>query len=315
MQAGEELAKHVDNFHAIGMMAFTKGVVDYLAGQWKTALALFNQSETVFHDHCTGVAWELDTSRIFSLWSLTYLGQLSELTRRRDLLLKDAQERGDRYMVTNLSTYITAFVQVGADNPAAAREELREAIQQWSQQGFHVQHHNALLARVYIDLYCGEARSAWDYVSAQWPGYMNSLLLRVQQIRVDALLSRARSALAMARLVLDPNPYLTAAQRDARKLGRERVAWAEALSQLIRAGVATCRGDLGGARALLQAAVSGFEALDMRLWAAAARRRLGQLLGGSQGKELVDQADESMSQQQVRNPARWAAMLAPGFPE
>ena len=50
----------------------------------------------------------------------------------------------------------------------------------------------------------------------------------------------------------------------------------------------------------------------MRLHAAAARRRLGGLIGGEAGRALVAEADAWMAGQ-VRNPPRTTAMLAPGF--
>jgi hypothetical protein len=53
----------------------------------------------------------------------------------------------------------------------------------------------------------------------------------------------------------------------------------------------------------------------MNLFAAAARRRLGQLLGGNCGQALIAQADAWMAGQGIVNPARMTAMLAPGFPD
>jgi hypothetical protein len=50
----------------------------------------------------------------------------------------------------------------------------------------------------------------------------------------------------------------------------------------------------------------------MLLEAAVARRRLGELLGGDQGRELVRDADDWLAEQGVRDPVRTAAMHAPG---
>ena len=104
-----------------------------------------------------------------------------------------------------------------------------------------------------------------------------------------------------------------AAERDARLLRRERIAWAEALAQLVRAGVAMGRHDAGAARRLLGDAAVRLDAAGLRLHAAAARRRLGERVGGSQGHRLVEQADAWMKGQNVRRPDRMAALLAPGF--
>jgi len=46
-----------------------------------------------------------------------------------------------------------------------------------------------------------------------------------------------------------------------------------------------------------------------------ARRRRGQLQAGDQGRQLIQDAEVFMTAQQIRNPARWTAMYAPGFPD
>jgi hypothetical protein len=51
----------------------------------------------------------------------------------------------------------------------------------------------------------------------------------------------------------------------------------------------------------------------MSLYAAAARRRLGEMIGGDRGRQLVAQAEEWMTKQQIKNPARMMNLLAPGF--
>ncbi len=49
----------------------------------------------------------------------------------------------------------------------------------------------------------------------------------------------------------------------------------------------------------------------MGLHAAASQRRQGELLGGEQGRELVDASIASMVKQRIRNPERMAATYAP----
>jgi tetratricopeptide (TPR) repeat protein len=315
LKVAEAVAQQVAQPHALGMVSLAKGIAAYLEGCWKRARSLCAQAEAVFRDRCTGVTWELDTAHTFSLWSLTYMGEVAELARQRSALLKEAQERGDRYAITNLSTYIMAVIRLAADDPEGAEKELRQSMAQWSHQGFHVQHHNALLAQTLIELYRGEGLAAWEHVSREWPSYQGSLLLRVQQIRIDVLQLRARSALAAAACAVTPEPFLHCARRDARLLGREKMPWAEALSFLIRAGIAAARGDRSAALPLLREAAARFEAVDMGIYAAAARHRLGQLLPGTQGQALVHQADTWMVNQKVVHPGRLTAMLAPGFPE
>ena len=126
---------------------------------------------------------------------------------------------------------------------------------------------------------------------------------------------RGRSALAAATTASDPKPLWRGAEADARKLERKNLCWAKAHAQFLRAGVAAGRGDLSRAVALLAAASLGFDATDMHLHAAVTRRRLGQLLGGDEGRDLVQKANSWMTDQTIRNLTRMTAMYAPGFPD
>lgn len=71
--------------------------------------------------------------------------------------------------------------------------------------------------------------------------------------------------------------------------------------------------DAAFARTHLEAAIAGFDASEVALSAAAARRRLGEVLGGDEGRALVTTADEAMARVGATHPDRMAALFAPGF--
>jgi serine/threonine protein kinase len=315
LRAAETLAQQLAQPYPTAIVTLAKGIADALEGRWQSARALCDQAEGIFRTPCTGVMWELSTAHRFALWPLMFLGEVAEIGRRLPGLIKEARERNDLYAVTNLSLVIRTFVRLADDEPERARCEVRQVIDEWSQQGFHVQHMNRLFDEVQIDLYQGEGSAAWQRVTGQWPALARSYLLRVQQVRIFLLHLRARAALAATPAAADPGPLLRAAERDARLLRRERVAWAEAQAQLVRAGVAMGRHDAGGARQLLEDAAGRLDAAGLRLHAAAARRRLGELVAGDQGRRLLEQADAWMKGQNVRRPDRMTALLAPGFPD
>ena len=50
----------------------------------------------------------------------------------------------------------------------------------------------------------------------------------------------------------------------------------------------------------------------MRLYAAAAPRRIGEVIGGDEGRQAIEEADAWMRTQQIRNPAKMSQMLVPG---
>jgi hypothetical protein len=51
----------------------------------------------------------------------------------------------------------------------------------------------------------------------------------------------------------------------------------------------------------------------MALYAAAARRRLGELLGGDEGREAIVESESWMLKHQIKNPAAVSNLMAPGF--
>jgi hypothetical protein len=82
---------------------------------------------------------------------------------------------------------------------------------------------------------------------------------------------------------------------------------------LIRGVVAMHRKDRATAAALLRLAADGFDRADMALYAAATRRRLGDLQGGEAGDRHVREATRFMREQTVVDPDRLSAVLTPGL--
>jgi hypothetical protein len=101
----------------------------------------------------------------------------------------------------------------------------------------------------------------------------------------------------------------------AHSIEKEQMGWSNPLALIIRAGLARRRGNDESAVALISQAIEGLEASDMALYAAAARRKLGEIMGGDQGLQLISRADDWMSKQQIRNPTAVANLMAPGFSE
>jgi tetratricopeptide (TPR) repeat protein len=314
MRSANDLAKKLGDGHAQSLCLAMRGLAHYYAGQFRESLELCDRAERSLPELPTGAAWEIDNVRLFILASLAQLGELKELARRRQPYLRDALDRGDLYSAVNIRVGFANFACLVDDDPVRAKEDVREAMDQWSKQGFHLEHFYELQSLANIDLYCGRPALAHARITKRWRPFTRSMLRTVQVVRVAAWSLRARTALSLAEVDPREQAQLSLAERGARHLIDERMAWAAALASLISAGVLNVR---GGPRekviAHLRDAEREFDAVGMALHAAATRCHLGGLLSGREGGALLRQADSWMSSQGVRNPAKLSALLAPGF--
>jgi len=315
------LAERIDHPHALAMATLMAGTAAWLTGRWRDASEMAEQSEEILRDRCTGVAWELSTSHVFSLAAAVWMGRLERHRERFPTLMEEAHRRGDQYALTTLPLLTYSYVtKLADDRPDLARAELSQAIAGWSQKGCHLQHYWRVFGEVETALYCGDGPSAWKLLNEQWPAIARSMLHRIQTIRVFSHHLRARCLLALAHSA-DADPLhhqrmarlLRQVERESRKITRESMPWTSPLACLALAGACSRRGEQAREMQLLQQAVKSFDSVNMDLYAAAARRRLGAVLGGVEGRALISRADDWMSAQSIKNPLRMTEMLAPGF--
>src|SRR5262249_22236557 len=165
---------------------------------WKACRERCEEAETYIRNRCTGMSWELSNAQLFTVWSLSFLGEMRELARRVPQLLSQAEERGDLYAATSQRTGLANLAWLVADRVDMARLRVREADEQWSKRGFHFQHYWNLLAECNVDLYAGDGACAYERVMARWKDLASSLYLRIQNVRIEAWHLRGRCALAAA---------------------------------------------------------------------------------------------------------------------
>ncbi|WP_437794069.1 ATP-binding protein [Sorangium sp. So ce693] len=307
------LSERLDSPHLLGLSMMVSGMLEaFTAGRWKAASAWYELADELLRDRCAGVSWELATTQLMASWARYYRGQIDALARTTPAVLRAAEQRGDLYAVAIFSAQAT-WVALASDDVAGARGAIAGALSRWTTSGFHLEHFVGLLGETYVDRYAGRAGAAMKRLTDAWPRIEGSMLLMMQNSRVMAHAERACTALAVAEAAPDPEALIQVALRDAAALAREKTAWSDPFVPLIRAGAAELRGDREAAITQLEAAAAGFDAADMPLYAAAARRQAGELLGGEKGLQRLLVADAVMARERIKSPARWAAMLAPGF--
>jgi hypothetical protein len=271
-------------------------------------------AEGLLANDCTGVVWELDSARLFRMWSHYQLGELKTVKSRFPVLLKDAEDRGDLYASAAINGLFAHVVYLADGNALAASTHTGEAIASWAQPGFHMPNLWGLWSETDIAIYERRGADAWHHVAKAWGALHRSLLLEVQMIRVNMLDLKGRAALAaacQAPSTTKRDRLLRIANRAAEAMTRQGVGWAGAMALMVRAGIERARGRNDDATSLFTQAHEALVAVDMHLLAAVAHRQRGQLIGGTAGIAAVDEADQWMRDQEIRDPAALAQMFAP----
>ncbi|HYV46009.1 MAG TPA: AAA family ATPase [Myxococcaceae bacterium] len=258
-------------------------------------------------------AWELNIFRLMRTWALRDRGAYGALAAVLDAQLKEAVARGDRYAETNLAR-VCNQVWLARDLPEEA--ELALDASRWTppEGGYHFQHWFELFARMNVALYRGE------------PDLLRRFGKRLREVPLPMFqamqIARTRTVAQGGRLALADGARATgsarraaasAAMRAARRVERERTGYGDAWAAMLRAGAAHLRGEREAAAVRLRDALARAEALGMTHYAAAARMRLGAVLGGEEGRALLAGAERWAATEGVRNPPRMFAVLAPGY--
>jgi hypothetical protein len=289
------------------------GVVAFLTGDWRAGHRLCDEASRLFRERCAGAVWEANMMSIYSMFSLAYLGEAAELGRRVPVAVRDAESRGDIAQAWHLRVGVCNLAWLGPGKPDESLREIAAARQHFEHiEGYLLPSYWTWHSRGHVDLYLGDAVDGWRRITEGLPALEKSLLTRLQIIRHETLSLRARAALARAEATGDGST-LAAAEADCARIEREQVGWSLPIAQLVRAGIAHLAGDLDTARALLARVVERFDALGMGLHAAVARGTLAELTGGDEGRVYSQDAARFMVERGIVEPARMAAMIAPGF--
>ncbi|WP_437281582.1 AAA family ATPase [Sorangium sp. So ce375] len=310
---GEAIAERLADRQLRSVIRIYTGTAFLVRGQWREALEHYDVTRRQLEEHCVGVEMERNLTQAGAIVALEALGRLGELAERTATWRRGAAAVGNLFASVS-ATIASAVPLLAADDAGEARRCVREVVARWTRGALHVQHMYALRLEVQADLYDGAADAARARLMAEWGRIERSQQLRVQPARMDMLLLRGRTAVAAASARRSGRePLLREAEADAARLEREVRRDGAPLAALLRAGVARLRDRPSEALAHLGEAARGFDAAEMALHGACARRGRGELLGGDVGRALIAQADEVMARQGVRRPDRWTSLYLPGF--
>ena len=312
LEMADRLAREGKHAGVAGLVLLTRGMAAFSEGRWADACDLYDRSESLFREHGVGAAFEINLARLYSLIALYYRGQLPDMSRRAALLYQEARERDD-FLATMYAGLLKLYAPLSADDLEGVQRGLAEIREHCPEQGVELLRHNVRIWQMNLELYRGEGAAALEHLREPISAMERSLVHGSRHLRIPWHYKRGCCFLAAAEAASAPGSLLRSAARCANRLQSEKLVWADALAGLLRAGIAACRGDRGGACTLLRETIAAFEASAMPLHATFARRRLGECLDGAEGAQLIDKANAAMTAVGIRNPSRMTALYAPGF--
>jgi serine/threonine protein kinase len=297
---------------------FMRGFCEFATGNFREGRRRIRQAGALLRERCNGVIWEIGSFKFFEFLPALWLGDFTAFADEIPKLLEHAADRNDTFHRVALRTWQYP-AHLHADAPHVARAELAQAISEWTREGYHIQHFWYLQGAVDTALYEGDSARARQLLAEHYRPMKRSMLLRNEIIRVSVWNLQARSALAALRDATadstTSNSRRRALLRESRKLinklrNPKHHRWTHPLADLLQAELCVIEENPDAASALYEKAEAGLIANDLQLYARAARRRRGELLGGTDGHELVASATSWMHARGIQNPPAMTRMLA-----
>jgi hypothetical protein len=309
-----EAATATHDPYAEAIPLLVEGATEVLTGNREAAAGSLDRCAAILRERASDRRWAINVADELCFLSLAWSGAWQEAGARLPAALAEARGRGNLHMERLFTLRAGHLPGLLADDPEAALRAHASARVGWWPQRFSSLDHYALLQRGDIALYAVGGRGVEPYriVEEAQPALAASGLMRFGALRMLQLGLRARAALACAAAdgaAAEREAALAVAERATRGLGRSKNLLARGLSPFAEAGLLDARGrNAAAADAYLRAAES-LTAVGCHHYAAAARRRRGELLGDPR---QIEKADAWLRAQGAANPARLAAMLAPG---
>jgi len=293
---------------------FARALAAYalLTGRFAQAAESAALAEEIYRERCSGVTGPLNLARCIWAPAVLFMGDFPAATSALTTWLQNARERDDLEAEAQLAVY-RLYGALADGETALVRDGIAPMLARWQPKRREPAEMTAVHVLAVLEFYERASPEALSAVRELYEPFFGSFMVRVQLYRVVVMGYCANLELGMAAQGYERTARLRRAESLARRLAGEKVRYADALSHLAFAGVAWLRGNLDTAASQLKLACAEFEADRQVLWAACARMRLGQLLGGSEGAMHRASAAEAMTLRGVASPERFVAVYAPGY--
>jgi hypothetical protein len=316
LEHGMRYAEQTGRPEAVGFMRVMMGHVAVHCGSISTSRAHYAAAFELLRGR-SGVAWEIGIGHIYDKSTAFLHGDFAGIAREAPALLDTAHAGSNVLLVSAMSGWCGAPAWLAPDDTTGYRERLSDARKLWTpQREMQWPDWFMLIGEVMLALYSGEPGTGFSRLHAEWPAYHRSIFARTEVVR--AMTHWARGGCAVAAINRRgassdlQKEWLSVARKDAATLAKSSLKQAQAWGLGIEAGLALAVDERATAVSKLRATLATYEEVGYAMYAAAARRRLGELLGGDDGRALWAEGNAVMRAQGVVNPDAICEMLVPG---
>ena len=318
MRTARELSDDVEDPYTRGIVALGAGFVHVNVWDHEAARRAYDVACDILRNQCIGCHGEANRAELSRIYAYYFLGELKAMREAVLAAQKDAEQHEEWQMVTSLQCGTPSVIHFMEDRPDAANEA-REAMWSRWQNGFgFLRHYWDAVTRLTVDLYAGRWEGIWNHIESRKNIWFNPVFKGMSLGRMASTETLARAALAAAVAATSPSEktkLLDRANRFATRLDRERLPGALGAARFIRGCVLALDGRRDQAIGELEAAEVLLASRSMNMHVMAARRRRGQLIGGDEGRSLIEECETRLAAQGVAQPAKFAAFVMPGDPE
>jgi hypothetical protein len=289
----------------VGFAALARGIADYQTGEFLRARGLLVKAREQLRG--TGATtFQRDVASLYDVIATFATGDYADLARVVPERVEDAFRRGHAWIGTMLVGPLGgAQAYLAVDQPDRLQrmlDDVRRRLDSQSERKWP--HFLLLLSEVQRLQYLGEPEAAWGLVETQSSAFEDALGSAGQYMIAAAKTRCSLDALAAAvqrGTAARSSPWFMLATRSLQRLSEFRSGNWPGFVIAAEAALAHFEQDQERCVLRLYQAIAVFERSGARMYSAAARRRLGALLGGDDGRLLVQDGDEFMKRQGVRN--------------
>jgi serine/threonine protein kinase len=310
LETAFRIARELGDARLLATMEMLSGLCFVHQAQWKRARDAQARALDILQSNVRDAAFLLETARFFDQIAAHARGDWLDLARTTPNLIEQCFSRERLFGGVCLTGGGAAAWLSGDDHKGYQRALERAKSHRQRAEAFDHGDFYLLTGDVMLYLYRDQPEPGLDLLERNW-ARLSSFLGPLRMSLAYAWQMRGQAALA----VLRKNGAASArtiVHRCLKGLSDKELPYLKAARSALQAGLALHTGDVEAAVTQLRIALAGYQENDLNMAAAAVRRRLGELIGGDEGRELLAQGDAVMLAQRVKNLDAVTEMLCPG---